>query len=974
MRSLTGSEFAKGQTILDQGKLEHLAQTEKKLYAKAAGSRGASYQTSITFDDQGKVLGKRGRRANCTCRAAWTRDFCKHATALLIAWSKTPDAFAVSETPAEEEAKTARAAKDDGKNGGKNGSAPKKRSKKKASAPKVDGNALKKQGAERVDTLVRELAVIGVGATSQQRVDQLQELAATLFQLQLRRLEERTLGLARLLSRDDAASHPVRVASTLANMLLTAVRIKAHCDGKTLEDRYITELVGKTWTKKDRKPVEGLELLEYAYDTRTNNKKHRICASRFIDLKSGEHYMELQILPDHIAKRTDPKPSHAGKVLDGVRGGLYPGFAPWRIHLEEHDRRRPVTAADLQRARAHATPIGATVAAFQAHRRDVFAPDRMPAFVRVAGLVAKGGRLLVFDEDGATLHLHPSPGLEQRMGDALEGCTLHGIFGEIDLEHAIPTLWPTRLLVQAPGGPALRAVGAARGGYAATEPRAWADVARQTGLSYAAVSVGEVREALAGLLVGGLTGLDRRATESLTERLRTLALGSLAERLDRLVAQPDPASRVGGFIKLFSVLEVAMVKLTGAAPLDRQGLVPVPTHGSIYIPEPGGQRTPSEAMTARLAGTLTRYEAAVHYHRYYRALTPEQIGHDHLVLADGAAAPYVIDAIAPRPELAVAVAESILALPMGMIALRTAFRLLGRTGSPEAELLLKSYSGRHRKAGKRFGQRVVHMADDALLVLQKDRPRLSPLAEARRDHLEYKLGPLLSQARSDKEAERRALGCEALAELGATEAIPELRALFRTDRAQKVREQAALSLAMLGDAQILEELLLAVRRRGPKDKSMAHTACRALGHLGDSRALPTMTELYLEGFTASVIADAWLRFGVLALDPIASMLDADPNLARRSALAAPLVHMPAPFVVDRLLARLRGAPRGSEQTIDLDDEAVARRAAAYLKLCTDNREARAALAQGLIEGHSGGATGAGKRVLASANKLRARPG
>ena len=85
VRSLVGEEFRKGQTILDQGKLSHLVRTDIKLYAEAAGSRGSSYRTSITFDAKGEVQGKKGRQGNCSCRAAWSRHFCKHASALLLA-------------------------------------------------------------------------------------------------------------------------------------------------------------------------------------------------------------------------------------------------------------------------------------------------------------------------------------------------------------------------------------------------------------------------------------------------------------------------------------------------------------------------------------------------------------------------------------------------------------------------------------------------------------------------------------------------------------------------------------------------------------------------------------------------------------------------------------------------------------------------------------------------------------------------
>jgi len=963
VHALVGSELRKGQTLLDQGKLRHLARTDRKLYAEAAGSRGSTYRTSITFDDQGRVQGKRGRAGNCSCRAAWTRDFCKHAAALLLAWSKTPEAFAVTETPAEDEASGASGTGDGDREGA---TGPRKRS-PKAARPKLDGDALKKDGAQRVDTLVRELAITGVGSASEQRVAQLRELAANLFQLQLRRLEERTLGLANLLARDDATRDSLRIASMLCDLLLTAARIKAHCDGKTLEDRYVTELVGRSWQAKDRTPVEGLDLLEYAYATYTTNKDMRVCASRMLALGSGEHYVEMQLTPKQILRRTPPFEGYAGRVLEGVHGSIFPGFAPWRIKPEGDTHRRRVTSADLERVVEHATSIEAAVAAFQAHRRDVFAPDRVPVLVRAEGLVAQGGRLRIVDEAGTTLHLRASAGLEQRMGDALEGRRLHAIFGELDLVHAIPTLWPSTLVVREPNGLVLQPAGAARRGDTLPPPRPWAEVAREAGLSYAAVSLGEVREELADLMVAGLAGLDARATDSLVERLQTLTLTKPAELLAQLARQPDPAQRVGGFVKLMIALEVALVKLSGAATLDRAELVEVPTHPSVYIPEPGGQLTPDEVMAGRLRGELTRYEAALHVHRYYRALDVEQMVGDLKVLADGGAAPTVVDTLGSDPERAVAVAERILALPMGAVPLRTAFALLTRAASPEAELILKAYSGKRRQAGRRWGQQVVHMADDALVELQRGRPRLSPLAEARRDHLEYKLGPLLSQARSDDQADQRCLACEALANLGATAAIPDLRRLFRTDRSTKVREQAALSLGQLGDAQIVEELLVAMRRTGTsKAKSMAHAACRALGSLGDSRALPALMGAYLEGFTPSVMADAWLRFGAMMLEPLVVLVDAQPDLTKRSALAAPLAHMPQAWLVDQLHDRLRGGA----STVDLDDEAVAHRVVAYLRLCTDHPTARRELARRIHEDHRGGTTKAGKRARAAVDKAR----
>jgi HEAT repeat protein len=162
-------------------------------------------------------------------------------------------------------------------------------------------------------------------------------------------------------------------------------------------------------------------------------------------------------------------------------------------------------------------------------------------------------------------------------------------------------------------------------------------------------------------------------------------------------------------------------------------------------------------------------------------------------------------------------------------------------------------------------------------------------------------------------------------------------------------------------------------RRPKGSDSMARAACRALGYLGDSRALPVMMQLYRDGFTPSVVAEAWLGFGVLALDPIVDMIDADPTLAKRSALAAPLAHMPLDFVVSRLLARLTGPSPAQAQPTDGDDERVPNRAIAYLKLCTDHPKARIELARQLLDpsawSATWGKTAAGKRLLTTARKL-----
>src|SRR5262245_52037811 len=84
-------ELAKGARLCDDGALANLARHGDRLYADAAGMMAMPYKVMVTVGD--RVL------ARCTCMAARTRPFCKHAAALLVAWARTPDAFAESEGP-----------------------------------------------------------------------------------------------------------------------------------------------------------------------------------------------------------------------------------------------------------------------------------------------------------------------------------------------------------------------------------------------------------------------------------------------------------------------------------------------------------------------------------------------------------------------------------------------------------------------------------------------------------------------------------------------------------------------------------------------------------------------------------------------------------------------------------------------------------------------------------------------------------
>lgn len=270
-----GSELAKGAKVFDDGGLSHLARFEHKLFADAKGSGASPYKVQVLFEDKGV-------RGRCSCMAARSRPFCKHASGLLVAWARSPESFAVAAAPP--------AGAGEGK-------------KKAVKKGKVDAKELMARGVEQVSTLIRELAVAGVASLGSDRAEQVRALGASLRESKLRRLSARTLELAGHLeqaaSRSDDFDGPA-YAELLGDVLLTARKLEKHIAGEALANEHVEELIGKTWTKKDRIPVEGLELLEYGFITRTTSDDFLIRESRFVDLATGEHYAEKQIGRAHV--------------------------------------------------------------------------------------------------------------------------------------------------------------------------------------------------------------------------------------------------------------------------------------------------------------------------------------------------------------------------------------------------------------------------------------------------------------------------------------------------------------------------------------------------------------------------------------------------------------------------------------------------------------------------------------------------
>jgi hypothetical protein len=893
-----GEELAKGTRLFDDKALSNLSRHGNKLFCEAKGSGPSPYRVTLIFGDAASDV-----KARCTCMAARNRPFCKHGAALLVAWARAPEAFAVSDAPP----------------AGAPGVPAKKKDVKRGAASAAD---LMKQGVEQVATLVRDLAVAGVATIGEDRAPQVQALGENLRQYKLRRLSAKTLDLVKLLASAAKARGTlpaIAYTDLMGDLLLTARKLDKHLTGgEPLEDRHVEELVGKTWQKTDRKPVSGLDLLEYAYLVRTTSDDFVIRESRFVDVATGTHYSEKQIVPSFL--RSDPKPSRGGALNAGVRGSTYPGYAPTRLDVSDLGDKQPVDHAALGRLADKALPdVGSAIAALQEHRRDVFAPDLLPVAIRVDTLFARGARMQCVDATGHALHLPDDRPLEERLASALGGAKLVVLIGDLGVEAALPTLFPMAAVIEGPLGLELRALNAPEGvaklaaGVEAGSA-AWADVARAAGASAAAITLAEVREELADAFVIGLSALSPRVTDALTARLRELGLEKQAVLLHSIAERGDPEAKLDDFVKLYQVLGIALVRLAGATEVDRATIERVPTYESVFVPKPARWMDPREITAERTAGRLNRYEAAVQYAHHYESLPPEDLAASiYPTWADGSAAPYVVRAFAGRREEGLAAARRALGSQRGRVAKITALRVLAAVGGLEAQRILHEISSDKNDIGMRG------LAADAIDAIE--RRTLGDYAVERRrwSTIERVNEEARKLASSAEQGERRD-AIDNLLQLGHLSAIPALRQAFLGDRAKDVRRDAALALALLGDTEMVDTMVSMLARRN-EDEARALVAAKALGMLGDVRGLRELLVAYAEGYKPGVIAEALRAMGPVALDPLLDLIEAQPHLAERKAALTVLKDLSdldlATSLVDRVRAQAKSTSFGEKAALYL---------------------------------------------------------
>lgn len=930
---IDSDELAKGTRLFDEKGLQSFARHQNKIYAEAKGSGPAPYRVALVFSETSAAI-----KGSCTCMAARSRAFCKHAAALLVAWSRAPESFVVSDAPL--------------------GGAPGESRRKSVKKGDADPAAQRRDGIQQIGTLVRELGVAGVSTGAGAELESIQRIGEALRENKLRRLGARTLDLAALLKGSAARKVPVPATAytdLLADLLLTARKLEKHLAGDPIEDRHVEELIGKTWAKADRKPVSGLDLVEYAYFVRMTSDGFKLYESRFVDLATGTHYSEKQIDPPPPAPRREPKIVRAGAVLAGASGTTFPTFSPLRLQFTDLGDSKAIDHDALTRLVDKALPdVGAALTALQEHRKDVFAPDLLPVTVRIDTLFARGDRVQAVDATGNALHLPLDPQLEDRLGTALHEGRLAALIGDVGLDAALPTLWPMAVVIHGPLGLELRSLVDATAptikvGAADVDARGWARAARAAGASEAAITLGEVREELADAFLLGLAGLGTRTTDPLVARLRDLGLEKPAALLQSLPLKPEPAERIDDFIRLFQVLGIALVRLAGATPVDRAAMARVPTYESVFVAQPTTWIDPERVEKLRADGKINRYEAAVHYAHHYENLPAEELAERiYPIWANGSAQPYVVRAFAGQGEAAVAAAKKALASARGRVAKITAIRVLQAVAMPAASSapvvslassppaaaaleLLRNLAVSEPDVGLRA------RAADARDAVELQRG-FADVVRARRAKEGRRVDELIQAVLIAPQKEVRIAAVNQLTSLGAVGAIPALRQAFLCDAARGVREEAALALGLLGDVEMADRFVDMLRRRGTNEPE-AKLAAYALGNLGDVRGLHELLAAYAEGYQPKIIAEAIRALGPVALDPLLTLIEARPELAQRKAALSVLEQLPERDLTAALVARVQ-ANAGSPRFLELS--------LLHLKLAGVNLDCRRVVAEAIL--------------------------
>lgn len=137
-------------------------------------------------------------------------------------------------------------------------------------------------------------------------------------------------------------------------------------------------------------------------------------------------------------------------------------------------------------------------------------------------------------------------------------------------------------------------------------------------------------------------------------------------------------------------------------------------------------------------------------------------------------------------------------------------------------------------------------------------------------------------------------------------ALRALREASAREKKPKVQKALLLARASLGDVEVTASLLQLIEDR---DQDLMNRAIQSLGRLGDLRALPTLLELYHEGYQTGIVAGALAEFGSAVAPAVLDLIEAKPELASRQAMSTILSHGDQASLVQEMNRRMQNRPK-----------------------------------------------------------------
>jgi len=147
-----------------------------------------------------------------------------------------------------------------------------------------------------------------------------------------------------------------------------------------------------------------------------------------------------------------------------------------------------------------------------------------------------------------------------------------------------------------------------------------------------------------------------------------------------------------------------------------------------------------------------------------------------------------------------------------------------------------------------------------------------------------------------------------------------------------------VALGMLGDTSMVDAFvhMLEGRKKRPAD---AFLAIRALGHMGDVRALPALLDAFVEDFDTQLVAQALRHLGPAALEALLGRVETSPEIVERWSTNSVFTDIPDQELADAIVARLRARPK---------DASFPDTASVYLKVAAVHPHAKRVVAKAIL--------------------------